>query len=197
MTGIVIIAAGESSRLGQPKQLVVWKGKPLIRHVAGVALNAGLGPVAVTLGAVDGECRGALEGLSVRIISNPYWHSGTGGSIAAGVTSLMDDNLENIIVMLCDQPLIDSDHLLTLAEESRRLESPIVATRHDGVNGPPVLFPASWFAHLRTLRGTQGATSLLRGAPILSWVPCSGAACDLDTPNDLLRLRTREYHKSY
>ncbi|GAA5126361.1 nucleotidyltransferase family protein [Luteolibacter yonseiensis] len=192
MTGIVIIAAGESRRLGQPKQLVLWKSIPLIRHVARVALEASLGPVTVVLGAVDEECRSALQGLPVRVVRNPDWASGMGGSIAMGVTSLMESKLSDIIVMLCDQPLISADHLRNLEEESRRTGYGIVATRSAGVNGPPVLFPSSFFVQLRTLRGNQGARSLLHAAPLLSWVPCPAAACDLDTPGDLLELRQRE-----
>lgn len=192
MTGIVIIAAGESSRLGQPKQLVLWKNRPLIRHTAGVALQASLGPVAVVLGAIDEECRCALKGLPIHVVRNPEWRAGMGGSIALGVSSLMENKLENIIVMLCDQPLIDAGHLRKLEEESRRLGKGIVATRSCGANGPPVLFPSSSFVQLRTLRGNQGARSLLHAAPLLSWVPCPAAACDLDTPEDLLELRQRE-----
>jgi molybdenum cofactor cytidylyltransferase len=192
MTGIVIVAAGESRRLGQPKQLVLWKKKPLIQHVARVALQASLGPVAVVIGAIDGECRDALEGMPVRVVCNPDWSSGMGGSIALGVTSLMEHELSNVIVMLCDQPLIDADHLRELEAESRRSGRGIVATRSHGVNGPPVLFPSSFFVQLRMLRGNQGARSLLHAAPLLSWVPCPAAACDLDTPEDLLELRQRE-----
>jgi molybdenum cofactor cytidylyltransferase len=192
MTGIVIIAAGESSRLGHPKQLVLWKKRPLIRHTASVALQASLGPVAVVLGAINEGCRSALQGLPIRIVHNPDWAAGMGGSIACGVNSLMDAKIESIIVMLCDQPMIDVDHLKKLEEESHRLGRGIVATRCRGMNGPPVLFPSSFFVQLRTLRGNQSARSLLHAAPLLSWVPCPAAACDLDTPEDLLELRQRE-----
>lgn len=192
MTGIVIIAAGESSRLGSPKQLVLWRGRPLIRHTARVALDARLGPVAVVLGAAEATCRAALEGMPVRTILNPSWSSGVGGSIATGVTSMIANHPDGIIVMLCDQPLIDSVHLRKLADELKRNGNGIVATRHGGTNGAPALFAADTFPHLRCLRGNQGVRSILHGTPMLSWVPCPGAACDLDTPEDLIRLRKRE-----
>ena len=191
MTGIVLLAAGESSRLGTPKQLLPWAGHTLLRHAASSALAAALGPVVVVLGAHESSCRAGLDGLALEISHNPDWSSGMGGSIAAGVRSLQRESLEAVIVMLCDQPFITDSTLRALDTEWRQGGCEIVATSDHGIVGPPALFSSNRFDRLLALTGHQGAKAILLEEPALRCVACPQATIDVDTPADWEKARFR------
>ncbi len=186
MTGIIVLAAGASTRLGQAKQLVPWQGIPLIRHAALTALNANLGPVTVVLGAVVEPCRDALEGLELTITENKNWETGMGGSIAAGVKSLAAHGLENIIVTLCDQPLVTADDLIRLANMAGSCGPGIVASHNGNSFTPPILFPKNRFAGLASLTGAAGARELLAHEKSVIRFDLPHAKMDIDTPADLI-----------
>lgn len=183
MTGIIILAAGESSRLGRPKQLVPWNGKSLLRHAVETAIASGLGPVAVVLGAVDQPCRECLKGLEITITHNPDWSDGMGGSIASGMRALAPLPLEGVIVMLCDQPLVTHHLLRALAEKSAG--HPIVTAHYQGHPGPPAWFSNTYFGRLGSLEGKSGAKALIRGEPHRLQISAPEAAFDIDLPEDL------------
>ncbi len=189
MIGIVLLAAGESSRLGSPKQLLPWSGHTLLRHAALTALEAELGPVVVVLGAHEQDCRVALEGLSLVISHNPDWLSGMGGSIAAGVRALQVNPLEAVIVMLCDQPFVTATTLRDLDAEWRRGGCEVVATRAGETFGPPALFSSNRFHPLLELHGHQGAKSLLREESSSRFIEFPEATLDVDTPQDWAAIR--------
>ncbi len=184
MTGIVLIAAGESRRLGTPKQLLPWAGHTLLRHAALTALEAGLGPVTVVLGANETGCRQTLEGLSLEVFHNPDWASGMGGSIAGGLRALRESPLEAVIVMLCDQPFVSAGTLRALDAEWRRGGCEVVATRAGKILGPPALFSSKRFLLLLELQGHEGAKSVLQRESALRVIDCSEAAIDVDTQQD-------------
>lgn len=190
-TGIILLAAGESRRLGRPKQLLVWQGMPLVRRMAVTALEAELGPVVVVLGAVDAPCREALAGLPVLVAVNPDWSSGMGGSIARGVAALAGQDLSAVIILLCDQPFVSASLLLRLIDQARSGEIGIVASRYDHQLGPPVWFAADRFDRLLALEGGGGAKSLIRAEPAPGWVDAPEAAFDIDTPEDAAVLTRR------
>lgn len=188
MTGIIILAAGESRRLGTPKQLLPWRGQTLLRYTANVAVEANLGPVTVVLGAKGRECAEALEHLPVRLSYNPEWRKGMGGSIANGMASFADDDIAAVIVMLCDQPFVDALTLRALASKWRRGRKQIVACKQGGGFGAPVLFSAKRFDLLLGLEGPEGAQGLIRDDPSVSLLDCRGASVDINTPEDWARI---------
>ena len=186
-TAIILLAAGASTRLGRPKQLVLWNGEPLLRHSATVALSARLGPVIVVLGAVERECRESLAGLSLEIVVNTAWAEGMGGSIAAGMIAVQNSvtPLQSVIIMLCDQPYVSSATLRSLCDEQRRTESAVVASRycqHDGKLGVPALFTSQRFAALARLRGALGGKQLIASESSPAFIDCPEAVADIDTP---------------
>ena len=183
MTGIILLAAGSSSRLGEPKQLVDWHGQPLLRHMASVAIGAGLGPVTVVLGANDEACREALGDLQLTTIHNPNWASGMGSSISSGLLSLIVQATDGVIVMLCDQPLVDAELLRSLKELSE--DYYVVASRYDEQLGPPAFFSPEQYDSLLALDGAEGAKSIINAETSVGWVEAPQAAVDIDTPEDL------------
>lgn len=187
-TGIILLAAGESRRLGRPKQLLAWDGMPLVRRMALTALEAELGPVVVVLGAVDAPCREALAGLPVLVTVNPDWHSGMGGSIAKGVAALAGQDLSSVVILLCDQPFVSSSLLLRLVERASSGGFGIVASRYDHQLGPPAWFASDRFDQLLALDGGGGAKSLIRAELEPGWIDAPEAAFDIDTPEDAAAL---------
>jgi molybdenum cofactor cytidylyltransferase len=187
----ILLAGGNSSRLGQPKQLVPFGESTLLRHAAETTLAAGLGPVIVVLGAVDERCRETLADLPLTILVNSKWQEGMGTSISVGMKPVTETSNRGVIVMLCDQPAITPAHLRGLDEQGRATGKSIVASRYNGILGPPALFTAVHFSDLRQLQGAHGAKDLFRGQPNLGVVDCPEAALDIDTEADLARICRR------
>lgn len=181
---LVVLAAGESRRMGRPKQLLPVAGEPLVRRVVR-ELGAGFaGETVVVLGAEAAAVAGALGGLPVRTVLNAAWAEGLGSSLRCGVEAALaaEPGLGAVLVALADQPGVGAGHLARLRAVWREGGRSAVATERDGVPMPPVLFGAVWFPRLRALAGDVGARALLRAAGgDVATVP-AGAWPDLDTP---------------
>ena len=186
MTGIILLAAGESQRFGTPKQLAQLDGKSLLRRAAETAVEANLGPVNVILGAVDQPCREALAGLHVNIVVNPQWKAGMAGSIIAGLRPWIGSRLEGVIVGLADQPGVTASQLRDLQAAS--LSHAVVASRYAGQLGVPAWFSITKFEELLAMEGGQGAKALIAREPDVAWLDLPAAALDVDTPADLGRI---------
>lgn len=189
MTGVILLAAGESARLGQSKQLVGWKGKPLLRHAAETAIISGIGPVIVVLGAVDQPCRDCLSDLELTIVHNPDWKQGMGSSIAVGMNASRERPLDGVIIMLCDQPLVTPHLLQELVSKSER--HPIVHASFKGQVGPPVWFSREYFDRLGALSGNAGAKALILNEPNRLQIDFPDGEWDVDTLEDLAALNAK------
>lgn len=183
---LILLAAGASKRMGQPKQLLPVRGKSLLRQVATVCLTAPVSPVVVVLGANSAQIAPCLDGLTARIVINPNWSEGMGTSLRFGMEHLLEDNptLQNVVIALGDQPDLSCSLVAKLIEAQKATGRSIVASECDGVRGPPVLFTARHFPELLALRGDAGARELLKAyAEEITSVPLA-ARLDLDTPVD-------------
>ena len=185
--GLILLAAGASTRMGRPKQLLPMYGnRPLLRHVVESTLTEPVFPIVVVLGANTREVAPCLAGLLVRIVVNPDWAEGMGSSLRCGVEQLIATapTIQSVIVALADQPDLPAGHFLRLIETQRITSQPIIASECEGVRGPPVLFTTKYFPALRAMRGDTGARVLLKThANDVATVPLH-AARDLDTPAD-------------
>jgi len=190
---ILILAAGASSRLGQPKQLLAFKGKTLIRHAAETALSTKCKPVIVVTGALHDELLSQIKDLEVVAVHNDNWQQGMSTSIAIGIEKAQEYNAEAVLIMLCDQPLITSGHLNALCSTFSGLEDgPIVATGYNEISGVPAVFPKKHFQSLIKLKGEQGARELMKvHLNSLITVPFIQASIDVDTSEDYEKLKMR------
>ncbi len=188
----IVLAAGQSRRFGQPKQLLEWHGKPFVRQVAETALQAGLAPVIVVTGAHAEAVTAALSGLEVHIVHNPDWPAGQGTSVACGVRALPSD-VGGAVFLLADQPQIGPDVIHALVEAHAQHLSPILAPQVlEERHANPMLFDRVTFADLLGLQGDVGGRALLRRYSLdpLPWHDES-LLWDVDTPEDYERLRSR------
>ena len=195
---MILLAAGGSTRLGSPKQLLVYEGKTLLRRAAEAALASGGKPVVVVLGAGAAEARRAVDGLEVTTVENAGWAQGMGGSVRQGMAAVEalwreagDPGPDGVLLTLCDQPRVGAEALGRIASAftSARREETIAAAAYEGTVGVPVLFGRAYFEALRTLPEEAGAKGLLRRhAERVVAVPLPEGAVDIDTREQFERL---------
>lgn len=192
-TALIILAAGASTRLGRPKQLLPFRSRSLLAHAAQTALASSCRPIAVVLGASAEQIQPALGPLPVRIVLNPDWKSGMGTSIRAGLQAVLEDGpsqaYEAVLLMACDQPLVSAAHLNNLVEGRAESESSIAATDYAGTLGVPAVFHRSLFPALAALPPDAGAKRvILEHLDSVQRVSFPAAAMDVDTLADYQRL---------
>jgi molybdenum cofactor cytidylyltransferase len=185
----LVLAAGGSSRLGQPKQLVEYQGEVLLcRTLNMLGAICGAGVVVVT-GAHAAEIEAALEGHTARVVRNSHWEQGMGSSIAAGTAAMVDTPYAGLLISLCDQPLVSGSDIARLAEVWQNSPSRPAAAHYKGGLGVPAIFPAAYTHQLAGLAGDAGAKSLLQAAQGVSVVDMPAAAFDIDREADLRKLQ--------
>lgn len=185
--GVVILAAGASSRMGTPKQLLELDGKTLLTRTIEAALASNAWPVVVVLGANAEKIRATISRLPVLVAENPAWSEGMAASIRTGVTTLQQfsRSLDAGIFALCDQPAFSTGTITRLVEEQLATGRGIVASHYSGRNGAPALFVRQHFPALAALTGEEGARAMLNGDPSqVAVVDLPALATDLDTPED-------------
>jgi molybdenum cofactor cytidylyltransferase len=188
----VILAAGESTRYGQPKQLLDWKGEPFVRAVAMTALRARLSPVVVVTGANAERVESAVEDLDLTVVRNEQWKSGQASSIKAGIGQLTASSLPRVggaIFLLADQPQMTTSVLRALAEKHAEGLYPVVAPMVMDRRANPVLFDRVTFSDLLTLEGDTGGRAIFHKHRVeyLPWHD-NRLLLDVDTPDMYQRL---------
>lgn len=189
-TGILILAAGNSSRLGQPKQLLQFNGKSLLSHVVSQALEITPAVVVVT-GSKNEEIEKEIHDLKAFVAENPNWQDGMGSSINSGLKKLLDNfpTIENVIISVCDQPFIEASVFLELISKQKDSQKSIVASAYSNTLGTPVLFTKKYFPDLITLSGNEGAKKLLnKFREDVAQINFEKGAIDIDTIEDYEQL---------
>lgn len=215
--GIVILAAGSSSRLGQPKQLLSYQHKSLLAHTIDAAKNTRDGMVVVILGDKHAAIAEDIATSGVQVVHNTGWQEGMASSIRAGISALLKDNyapverksalaagegalntahtwitgtdLDGVILTVCDQPFLSSSILNALLDAAETSGKSIVASAYQGTLGTPVFFSKQHFKDLLALKGTEGARMLLtRYETQVASVPFEKGEIDIDTKEDYQKL---------
>jgi molybdenum cofactor cytidylyltransferase len=185
----IILAAGASRRLGQPKQLLRYGGETLLGRAIRLADEAGATPVLAILGAQAEAVGDAVDPRKAVSVLNPDWEQGIASSIHAGLHAV-DAASAGVLILSCDQPRLTANHLRGLIDAF--IDQPartIVASEYAGVHGVPAIFPRAVFPNLFALEGDKGARTLLIQPPCLVvGVPFPGGEIDVDKPDDLEHL---------
>lgn len=187
---LLLLAAGGSRRLGEPKQLLSVDGEPLIKRAVRIALAAQLQPTVVVLGAYAAQIRAHIEDQPVTIVENPDWREGMASSIRSGLAAVLAEapDAGGIVMMLADQPHLKAEHLAALVTAQRTSGRDIVAADYGNHLGPPAYFGRRHFSALRELQGDAGARALFGNIEPLPVPLPRNASADLDTPEDYSRL---------
>jgi len=187
----IVLAAGGSTRFGQCKQLLDWRGKPLLAHVSDVALRAGLDPIIAVLGCNAKETRAALEARTVQTVMNWGWEGGLSTSVQTGLAGVPPE-AEAAIFLQSDQPLVTPDLLQAIVDRFEQTGASIVHPVSAGSRGTPVLFSRRFFPELLTVTGDEGGRSLITQYPeAVSTVQVTEprTLMDIDTPDDYEKLQ--------
>ena len=195
-TAAIILAAGASTRLGEPKQLAMLDGETLLRRAVQVARQADCSPVMVVLGADAERIRSACILGDAMVAINERWREGMATSIQSGLKAVstglkavqtgiaaVGAEVCGVVLMTCDQPAVTAEHLRALMATGE-----VTASEYAGRRGVPAYFPAAVFAQLMQLSGDAGARELLRGARA---VELAAGELDIDTPEALSEARRR------
>lgn len=184
----IILAAGSSSRLGSPKQLLAWRNASLLEHAVSNARTVLYQCVIVVLGAHADAIHSAVDLDGLTVVVNPDWQEGMASSIRAGVRAL-PASASAALILLCDQPLVNASHLRKLLEAWEAEPNHIVASEYRQSVGVPALFPAEFFDELSALNGDRGAKLLLlKFDDRLLKIPLPEAELDIDNAEDVARL---------
>ena len=185
----LLLAAGPSTRLGYPKQLVRVEGEALVRRTARLLLDLEPEVLLVISGHESEKVGSELGGLKLEMVYNHDWKQGMGGSIVAGARAL-PEGLDGILVMVCDQWRLKAGEMQSMVEAwCSNPERIRVANWKEGaafVSGPPVIFPGHLLRDLRAMDKHRGARQLIdSNMDIVDFAEVPSAAWDLDRPEDL------------
>lgn len=189
---VLILAAGSSSRLGQPKQLLQHKGTTLLEHTIECALAVS-DNISVVLGGNVEKIKSQIDFESIQCNYNPNWKQGIGNSLAFGIQSLSEQqpNIQSILVLLSDQPMISKKLLTTLCELQVGSGKPITACNYVDTYGVPAIFHKSIFNKLINLQTDKGAKSVIsEHKKLTSFLNFPGGKIDIDDPEDLKYLES-------
>lgn len=193
--GIILLAAGASRRMNEPKQLLEFEGVTLLRRAVETALESVCDRTIVVLGANFEKTGAAIDDLPVEIVYNEEWERGISSSIKAGIESLKEnDSFPAALIMLADQPFITADHLNELAENFRAAprDVSIIAAEYDDTIGVPAIFSVVVFDDLLKLSGDEGAKKVInKHRPSVVTIDLPEAAFDIDTEHDFLNYLTQ------
>lgn len=189
--GVVLLAAGNSSRLGQPKQLLLFKGKTLLQHSIELTAAADTTFTVVVLGANAELLQPCIKDNKVHTVINKRWREGMASSIVCGVRLLkeVDNTIEGFILMVCDQPYVTTFLIDELIRVHRNTGKLIVTCSYGETFGPPALFHKSVFKELMELTGDVGARSIIKKYPgEVEFVPFPEGITDVDTEADYQKI---------
>jgi molybdenum cofactor cytidylyltransferase len=191
--GAIVLAAGRSSRMApRNKLLELVDGKPIIAHVAGVALASGADPVIVVTGFDALRIEEALLDLKVTIAPNRGFEEGVSTSLRRGLVALPRDS-DGALILLGDMPAVEAEVIRALMAAFTGRDA-ICVPVHRGQRGNPLLWGSSYFAEMMRISGDVGAKQLLaQHEKFVTEVAggSEGIFADIDTPSDLARLKIR------
>ncbi len=184
-TAIIILAAGASSRMGAPKQLLLVDGKTLIKRICETAMDTPCHPIVTVLGANRNLIRKETDRMPITIIDNPQWENGMSSSIKMGLAGayMTEKAIEAAIFLTVDMPYVNAElinKMIEKAESDEKVE--IVACKYDSQMGIPVLFKRTLFTDLLELTGDEGAKKVvMKNKDKTAFIDFPEGKLDLDT----------------
>ena len=184
---ILILAGGQGSRIGAIKQLLPWKDSTLLENAIKQATSSNVQDIIVVLGSYAAEIRSKIRDDQVQFIENPDWEKGLGTSISSGVKHIQKSktNAKGIMVLLADQPLIDTEYINKMLDTFDKLSNGMVTTNYGNREGVPAIFGQQFFQELQSLNQDFGAKELIKkNKHINVSLNPEGKELDVDTIED-------------
>ena len=194
MITAVILAAGESSRLGRPKQLIEYRGGTLLARAIETALESKCDNVMIVIGAHGDIVRREAQRFKVKVVENAEWPEGKASSIRAAINAVskQSETASGILFLACDQPGVTIDLLNELIDRFRSSLEASVACAYADTIGIPAIIPRRLFPQLKILRGDNGAQSVLQAVrDQVVTVEFAQGHIDIDTEEDVKQLIDR------
>lgn len=183
--GVIVLAAGASTRLGQTKQLLTLNGETLVHHAVRLGLETAPVDCVVVCGADAGRVAASVADQPCRMVHCETHRSGMSASLRAGLDALHHE-CPAALILLTDQTALEASHLRSLCELWQRNPERAVASGYAGIVGVPAILPRTWFAELNLTHGDRGARELLRSrSSEVAIVTAPELARDIDTPAEL------------
>ncbi|MGB8509744.1 MAG: nucleotidyltransferase family protein [Pyrinomonadaceae bacterium] len=200
--GIIVLAAGASSRMGEPKQLLRYEGETLLGRAVRAALETRCRPVVVVLGACADALRAEVDATGALVVVNQAWAEGMSSSIRLGLSALgtsTSGELDAAVLLLCDQPFVTSGIIMQLIDAYLERRPMLIASEYEvggeRTRGVPALFSRALFPELMKLRGAEGAKRIItRHESDAAFIAVPAAAFDVDTPDDYQDLQNNSLH---
>lgn len=193
--GVVILAAGSSSRLGRPKQLVKFQNKLLLQHVIDTITPFHFNPGILVLGANAHKIQESINPKKVTVLENEHWSEGISSSIRLGVSESLklNDSLDGILFLLSDQPFVSRELIEELIEKHSNGNQQIIACSYKDDVGVPAIFGKSFFPELMKLEGDVGAKKIIaQNSENVQCVVFKNGSFDVDTEEDVQELLNKE-----
>ncbi len=189
-TGVILLAAGSSSRLGRPKQLINYQGKTLLQHSIEAARHSAADDLIVVLGSNADLIQTHIESKEVSVLVHAHWKDGMSSSMQCGLRHLIETSqVDQVVLMLCDQPFVHQGLLDQLMHDKQTSGKGIIACSYAGTVGVPALFDQKYFSELLALKGTEGAKKvILNHQEDTFLVDFPLGAVDLDTEEDVQKV---------
>lgn len=197
-TGIILLAAGSSSRLGRAKQLIEFQGKTLIQKAIDEGNKSRADYLVVVLGANAELIQTGFDSSSTPFIVNPDWQQGMSSSMQAGLRFLIEkEEINQVLLMLCDQPFVDASLLDQLITAKETFGKGIVAAAYSNTLGVPALLDRYYFEELLQLSGSEGAKKVIfKHQAEVHALDFPLGAVDLDTEEDVNQFLIRYPQKN-
>lgn len=189
--GIVILAAGESKRLGKPKQLLSYRGTTILNHIITTALASNGAKTIAVIGAYSDQMRDEIGELPVKVVENSNWRDGISSSIRLGIETLEQsaDPPGAALLMTSDQPFVTTGLIDRIIETYAGEPGRIVACKYEETTGVPALFDGVYYGDLKSLRGDRGAKGIIESHRAkLVTVDFPRGGIDIDTAADMEKL---------
>ncbi len=189
----IVLAAGDSTRLGQPKQLLKIDGETLLHRTVRIAAEVGSNPIFVVLGFESNRMQQEISDLAAKIAINSDWQLGMGSSLRCGMDALTRENPqpERVLLLVCDQVKVSAGTLSELLRVSAKIDPLIAASRYANRLGVPAIFRKQLYADLLKVEGDQGARSVIQKyLDKTTAVDFPEGSIDIDSPQDLAHFET-------
>jgi molybdenum cofactor cytidylyltransferase len=183
----VVLAAGKSTRMGKPKQLLRVHGRPMLGEILEVLRKTKVDRTVVVLGSNEEEVRRKVKFRKEQVVSNPAYADGMSSSLKSGLEAAVKAGADAVMVVLGDQPWLRPETIDQLVDAYLRSKAPVVAPVYHGVRGNPVLFDQALFPQMMKTEGDAGAKGVLEGnrrSMLLVETEDKGVIVDIDTPVD-------------